>query len=324
MTALYEAAKQALAFTMRDFSTVRDFEAAKAVLQDTIRSALVEEEKAVAWLAERKEHWRKEKEKIQATDPELSAALGWPGGISDPVLDRKTLLQMVAAMRLASQQALEALKFSTPNPRSIDDDYAEQGWKEHIAAITALRAALVQQVEPAQELVAKMTAGRAVYFMERFKREEKLLGPNEQAALDFVISMLEQQAEPARERVSMDEYKRLQGLVTSQGIRLMEYESKQPQQAEPVEPVAWRSENANPPGGYVIFQQYPQALADLGKPIQPLYTAPPQRKLVPLTEEEIFKIENDIPDDVISDRAWTICLTRAVEKAVWEKNHGQA
>jgi hypothetical protein len=40
------------------------------------------------------------------------------------------------------------------------------------------------------------------------------------------------------------------------------------------EPVAWRSENANPPGGYVIFQQYPQALADLGKPIQPLYTAP--------------------------------------------------
>ena len=29
-------------------------------------------------------------------DPELSAALGWPGGISDPVLDRKVLLQMVA------------------------------------------------------------------------------------------------------------------------------------------------------------------------------------------------------------------------------------
>jgi hypothetical protein len=39
-----------------------------------------------------------------------------------------------------------------------------------------------------------MTAHRAVYFMERFKREEKMLGPNEQAALDFVISILEQQA----------------------------------------------------------------------------------------------------------------------------------
>lgn len=36
-----------------------------------------------------------------------------------------------------------------------------------------------------------MTASRAAYFMERFKKEEKLLGPNEQAAVDFVIEMLE-------------------------------------------------------------------------------------------------------------------------------------
>ena len=42
-------------------------------------------------------------------------------------------------------------------------------------------------------------------------------------------------------------------------------------------------------------------------------SAPPQRK--PLTDEEIFKIENDIPDDVISDRAWTICFARAIERA---------
>jgi hypothetical protein len=51
-----------------------------------------------------------------------------------------------------------------------------------------------------------------------------------------------------------------------------------------------------------------------------LYAAPsasvseaPQRK--PLSEDEIFAIENDIPDDVISDRAWTICFARAVEAA---------
>lgn len=37
----------------------------------------------------------------------------------------------------------------------------------------------------------KMTAHRAIYFMERFKHEEKMLGPNEQAALDFVIEVLE-------------------------------------------------------------------------------------------------------------------------------------
>ena len=55
-------------------------------------------------------------------------------------------------------------------------------------AQTALRAA---QAEPAVGPVAKaMTAHRAAYFMERFKKEEKLLGPNEQAAVDFVIDML--------------------------------------------------------------------------------------------------------------------------------------
>ena len=54
-------------------------------------------------------------------------------------------------LRAAAQQALEALKSSTPKPRNEDDDYAEKGWKEHYAAITALRAALA---EPVQEPVA--------------------------------------------------------------------------------------------------------------------------------------------------------------------------
>lgn len=40
-----------------------------------------------------------------------------------------------------------------------------------------------------------MTAHRAVYFMERFKREEKLLGPNEQAAIDYVIALLQSTAD---------------------------------------------------------------------------------------------------------------------------------
>lgn len=35
-----------------------------------------------------------------------------------------------------------------------------------------------------------MDAKKAAYFMDRFKREEKLRGPNEQAAVDFVIAML--------------------------------------------------------------------------------------------------------------------------------------
>ena len=74
MTALREAAQQALAFTMRDFATMRDFEAARTVLHDDLRAALKQEEVASAWLAERKEYWRKEKEKMQATN-DLRAAL---------------------------------------------------------------------------------------------------------------------------------------------------------------------------------------------------------------------------------------------------------
>ena len=85
-------------------------------------------------------------------------------------------------LRTAAQQALECLR-----------GVARGKYDGNAAGVcAALEAALAQQPEP----VAKMTAGRAVYFMERFKREEKLLGPNEQAALDFVISMLERQPEP--------------------------------------------------------------------------------------------------------------------------------
>ena len=75
--------------------------------------------------------------------------------------------------------------------------------------------------------------------------------------------------------------------------------------AEPVqgEPVAWRTVNANPPGGYVIFQQYPQALADLGREIEPLYTAPQQRK--PLTDDFVFKVVRSVqPNLAETCRAW--------------------
>ena len=44
MTNLREAAQQALAFTMRDFASLRDFEAAKAVLHDNLRAALAQQE----------------------------------------------------------------------------------------------------------------------------------------------------------------------------------------------------------------------------------------------------------------------------------------
>ena len=95
--------------------------------------------------------------------------------------------------RAAMEQALEALEYEN----SWHESFKVRPYASTIDAVAALRAVLSQEkIEPAQEKVSKMTVRRAVYFMERFKREEKLLGPNEQAALDFVISMLEKQSEP--------------------------------------------------------------------------------------------------------------------------------
>jgi hypothetical protein len=46
-------------------------------------------------------------QQAEPQDAELSAALGWPGGISEPVLDRKTLLRQVADLRAALVAAAE-------------------------------------------------------------------------------------------------------------------------------------------------------------------------------------------------------------------------
>jgi hypothetical protein len=48
MTTLREAAQQALGFTLRDFKSLRDFEAARAVLHDALRDALEQQEQEPA------------------------------------------------------------------------------------------------------------------------------------------------------------------------------------------------------------------------------------------------------------------------------------
>ena len=54
------------------------------------------------------------------------------------------------------------------------------------------KAVLASTPAPSQQEPAKpMDAHRAAYFMRRFLHEEKMLGPNEQAALQFTIAALE-------------------------------------------------------------------------------------------------------------------------------------
>ena len=49
---------------------------------------------------------------------------------------------------------------------------------------------------------------------------------------------------------------------------------------------------------------------------------PPRRWWVGLTEEEIFDCENSVPDEAVTDRAWCIHFSRAIEAKLREKNHG--
>jgi len=85
----------------------------------------------------------------------------------------------------------------------------------------------------------------------------------------------------------------------------------------PVKPVAWRTKNATPPGGYVVFQQYPSAVANLGGEIEPLYTAPPKHK--PLTDEQLESIEHKAYLATISKGKpmgdYATELMRAIERA---------
>ena len=106
---------------------------------------------------------------------------------------------------------------------------------------------------------------------------------------------------------------------------------------EPVEPVAWmfeseRNFNLVGYGGWEkrITECRPNALQSSVRNVTPLYTAPPQR--LPLTDEEILKaigweraemymkLATNFPVDEAKQE--TLKNARAVERAVWEKNHG--
>jgi hypothetical protein len=47
-----------------------------------------------------------------------------------------------------------------------------------------------------------------------------------------------------------------------------------------------------------------------------------KKEWVGLTHQEIFEIENGVPDNVISDRDWTVYFAKAIEAKLKEKNGG--
>jgi len=60
-------------------------------------------------------------------DAELSAALGWPGGISEPLLDRAALLRMISALRADAERYREWRRaFREDVMLGVDDDEAKE------------------------------------------------------------------------------------------------------------------------------------------------------------------------------------------------------
>jgi hypothetical protein len=62
-----------------------------------------------------------QQEQETITVDELSAALGWPGGISTPVLDKKELLRMVANTRVTQQEPVASIYVTIGGEREFDD-----------------------------------------------------------------------------------------------------------------------------------------------------------------------------------------------------------
>lgn len=109
------------------------------------------------------------------------------------------------------------------------------------------------------------------------------------------------------------------------------------QQVEPVEPVAWVAskdgrviyDDASTDDGLLRvsgdFENDEQRVRYAQRIVDKLNAAPPQRKLVLLTAQELDGvIERHVGGSEITDDMYTSMeqFARAVEKASWEKNHG--
>lgn len=114
------------------------------------------------------------------------------------LIDRATLEQFVGAL----EAVLDDSKYA--NELTVTGGvYEGLQCKE---ALTAGRAALrcgsledrrsIRSTQMTTLPKEAMTAERAAFFLQRFKNDEKMLGPNEQAAIDFALASLVQHSAP--------------------------------------------------------------------------------------------------------------------------------
>jgi hypothetical protein len=209
-------------------------------------------------------------------------------------------------LREAGQQALESLRGYR----------RELGCSQPCDAERALEIALEQ---PAHELAA--AAQQTLKALEYINEHGFVLADYEDPITQAITALRDALAQEDEMREMLRTLGFGSQCPESIGITLRRWRDGYAAALAQEEPVAWRAQNATPPGGFVIFQQYPQALADLGGEIEPLYTHPPRREWRNLTMQEI----NALPE--IGGVMWrmgtapaVLRAIRAVERALKEKN----
>ncbi len=139
------------------------------------------------------------------------------------------LIEQCATRLRGIVEALDNIHDNTPHRWSTDLDDVHSSAESLLALIKdqaptqaaqGLAGAALAQPSPAPAEAERpeMSPERAAYFMRRFKSEEKLLGPNEQAAVDYVLSLLAQHDRIAGAlRYKAELYDEVWALVTGKG-----------------------------------------------------------------------------------------------------------
>ena len=188
--------------------------------------------------------------------------------------------------RAIVEQALEEVEHlhRTGDTQVFDLCYAPE-------LIPALRAALAQQAEPV-EPVATVTECEACFTPDVCQ----LRGTCDYyTASQMRIAAPPQQAEPDHEtRAELAEQQVVQLAEERDHYRNLWQKA---QQAEPVEPVAWRFEarHIDTAFGPAVSLKHPGPEHKYMRNVEPLYTAPPQRKQAEPVQEPITRLFGTLP-----------------------------
>ena len=228
-------------------------------------------------------------------------------------------------MRQALELALEALQFALhigfPESSESQIKKGEKAYQQHRAAITAIKEALAQ---PEQEPVAwKLMPRYATDAMLKAMDECSTEGYDERlyaghAASVYMAAWDAQQ--PQSERYITDAMKVRQAVAQAllDDVYAEELEQPEAKQSGTISittpaPIAYLCENAT---GHKYFRW--KKPSSVYKPI-PLYTTPPQRKWVGLTDEEIADCAEKMEASDPTDSFWREFF-RGIEAKLKEKN----